>query len=227
LAVRRFVGRLLTTAQVPDDLRPGQILQVDARTIVTPEVRDQLTSRRIRWERRVEGEQGPAADTSQAVASRSVSAADTDPRERPLGLLPSLQVWWHEHGARSLSPVDRPTKWSWLSRLDARLSSEVQVVAGGQAVAAAVAGALAAVDLEDPGPTHLVISRQPWDVQRYLAMEHGQFAWCLTGVGPRSWEEVRAAAPAVLLAAPPLTSWLVRRWVAVVTFGRSPETRGR
>jgi len=208
--VHVFNGRLLTMAQLPNDLQVGQSLRVRAKTIVTPEVRDQLKTWGVRLEKWNENTTPePTRSQDRALAGTKVDHATPSA---------ALQVWWHRAAGRPRAMPEPQRAWPWLGKLDPRLATEVQGMDCGRQLAAAVALAVSQPGPRGRGPTQLVLSERPWEVQRHLATEHRLFAWCLTGVGPLSWEQVREAAPAVLLSSPPLTSWLVRRWLALVPY---------
>lgn len=220
---RNYWGRLLTMSELPSDLLAGQVLRVAAGTVVTPEVRDALRQRQVRLQLggdlTVTGGTTPsdavgmnAAEGQRAVG---VSAALTSANGRP------LQVWWHGTEGMALTVGPETARLSgssmaWLGRLDARLNGALRAVAESRSLADQVAEQIAVAGEQWSGPTQLVFSQRPWEIQRELAQRHGVFAWCVASAGPVGWEQARTADASLLLCSPPLTSWIVRRWLALV-----------
>jgi len=206
--LRTYAGRLLTMAGVPSDLVAGQVLQVETRTVVTPEVRDYLRRQRVELLR---GAGGPAANTRSSVVAEA--AVDGDGR--------TLQVWWH---GTLESPFQTATRGSstrgsstrWLGQIDPRVEGQLLAVACSRELADQVVTQMQAAAGQWSGPTQLVMSPRPWEVQRELAERHGAFAWCVMSSGPLGWEQAQSSAAKVLVALPPLTSWIVRRWLTLV-----------
>jgi hypothetical protein len=195
--VRSFAGRLLAMADLPRDLLAGQVLQVGPKTIVTPEVRDHLRKWQVKLERVTIAAAAKGSLTSEVAAS-------------------AWQIWWHTSNNRTAPSRVRPASQSWLGQFDPRLVREVRQVACSQQLADDVATGLVGQDQPSRGPTQLVLSDRPWEIQRRLASKHGVFSWHVPPGGTQVWEQAREAAPAVLLCSPPLTSWIVRQWVALL-----------
>lgn len=196
---RSFAGRLLAMASLPQDLRAGQVLQVGQKTIVTPEVRDHLR----KWQVKLERVTNVVATANMPIVSESVS-----PR--------ALQIWWQLGTKGSAQSSARQSVASWMGQIDSRIAKEVRHVACSQQLADELAAVFVGSDQSLRGPTQLVLSDRPWEVQRRLATKHGVFSWNMPSGGTQVWEQAREAAPQVLLCSPPLTSWIVRQWVALL-----------
>jgi len=206
--LRTYAGRLLTMAGVPSDLVAGQVLQVETRTVVTPEVRDYLRRQRVELQR---GVGGAAANNRSSVVAEAAVGGDGR----------TLQVWWH---GTLESPFQTATRGSstrgsstrWLGQIDPRVEGQLLAVACSRELADQVVTQMHAAAGQWSGPTQLVMSPRPWEVQRELAERHGAFAWCVMSSGPLGWEQAQSSAAKVLVALPPLTSWIVRRWLTLV-----------
>lgn len=196
--VRPFAGRLLAMAGLPRDLHAGQVLQVGAKTIVTPEVRDHLRKWQVKLERVTSG-----------VAAKGSFATDS-------AAPPVWQIWWHARTDSEAQASVRQASQQWLGQLDPRLAREVRRVVCSHQLADEVAVGLVGQDQSSRGPSQLVFSDRPWEIQRRLASKHGVFSWNVPPGGTQVWEQAREAAPTVLLCSPPLTSWIVRQWVALL-----------
>lgn len=196
---RSFAGRLLAMASLPNDLRAGQVLQVGTKTIVTPEVRDHLRKWQVKLER--------VTSVVTTAKMPSVSAIDS-PR--------ALQIWWQLGTIGSAQSSARQPAASWMGQIDSRIAKEVRQVACSQQLADELATVFAGSDQSVRGPSQLVFSDRPWEIQRRLASKHGVFSWHVPPGGTQVWEQAREAAPQVLLCSPPLTSWIVRQWVALL-----------
>ncbi|MDP1560494.1 MAG: hypothetical protein Q8M16_03765 [Pirellulaceae bacterium] len=197
--LRSFAGRLLAMASLPQDLRAGQVLQVGQKTIVTPEVRDHLR----KWQVKLERVTSAVATANTPIVSESVSPW-------------ALQIWWQLGTKLSAQSSARQPVASWMGQIDSRIAKDVRQVACSQKLADELAAVLASNDQSLRGPTQLVLSDRPWEVQRRLATKHGVFSWNMPPGGTQVWEQAREAAPQVLLCSPPLTSWIVRQWVALL-----------
>lgn len=197
--VRSFAGRLLAMASLPPDLRAGQVLQVGPKTIVTPEVRDHLR----KWQVKLERVTTVAASANTPVVSEFVS--------------PMVWQIWQQMGTKSSGPsYARQPVARWMGQIDSRIAKEVRQVACSQQLADELAAGLVGPDQPARGPSQLVFSDRPWEIQRRLATKHGVFSWHVPPGGTQVWEQAREAAPQVLLCSPPLTSWIVRQWVALL-----------
>lgn len=197
--VRSFAGRVLAMASLPQDLQAGQVLQVGARTIVTPEVRDHLRKWQVQLERVA---MVPPTNHDLTIAQATPTVA--------------WQIWWHEDTKSSGQSSVRPLGGNWLEQIDPRIAREVRQVACSQQLADEVATKIGATKQSEFGPTQLVFSNQPWKIQRRLTIKHGVFSWHVPPGGTQVWKEAREAAPLVLLCSSPLTSWTVRRWAALL-----------
>ena len=197
--VRYVAGRLLAMANLPHDLRAGQVLQVGQKTIVTPEVRDHLRKWQVKLER-----------VTTAVASGNT------PVVTELGSPVQWQIW-QQMGAKSSAPsAAKRSVARWMEQIDSRIAQEVRQVACSQQLADELAAGLLGPDQPARGPSQLVLSDRPWEIQRRLASKHGVFSWHVPPGGTQVWDQAREAAPQVLLCSPPLTSWIVRQWVALL-----------
>lgn len=197
--VRSFAGRVLAMASLPQDLLAGHVLQVGTKTIVTPEVRDHLRKWQVQLER----------VANVATTSNSSRAATATPAGE-------WQIWWHDGTTSLVQSNVRQVGGNWLGQVDARIAKEVRKVACSHQLADELAARLLGVEQRGLGPTQLVFSNRPWEIQRRLATKHAVFSWHVPLGGTQVWELAREAAPPVLLCSPPLTSWIVRQWVSLL-----------
>ncbi len=201
--IRTYAGQLLTMAGLPSDLLPGQVLQVDTRTVVTPEVRDHLRRQQVGLQRGV----GVGVEIA---PSALVAGSPVGETRR------ALHVWWHGLLDTAGQSATRGSSTRWLGQIDPRVDGQLRAELSSRELADQVVTQMSVAVEQWSGPTQLVLSSRPWEVQRELAERHGTFAWCVMSGGPLGWEQAQSSAASVLVCAPPLTSWIVRRWLTLV-----------
>lgn len=201
--MRTYAGRLLTIAGLPRDLLAGQVLVVNERTVVTPEVRDYLRRQQVGLQRGV----GVGVEIAPSALVAGPAAGET-PR--------ALQVWWHGLMDAAALSATRGSSTRWLAQIDPRVEGQLRAVPSSRDLADQIVTPMSVAFEQWSGPTQLVLSPRPWEIQRELAERHGTFAWCVMSSGPLGWEQAQSSAASVLVCAPPLTSWIVRRWLTLV-----------
>lgn len=201
--MRTYAGRLLTMAGLPRDLLAGQVLVVKERTVVTPEVRDYLRRQQV-------GLQRGGGIGVEIAPSALVGAAGSGEASR------ALHVWWHGPSDAAGQSATRASSTRWLENIDPRVGGQLRAEPNSRELADQVVTHMSVAIEQWSGPTQLVLSPRPWEVQRDLAERHGTFAWCVMSGGPLGWEQAQSSAASVLVCVPPLTSWIVRRWLALV-----------
>jgi len=194
-ASTRFHGRLLTTAQLPSELVHGQVIEVDAKTIVTDEVQDRLRAMGVVLQR----SKSEAHSNSTKSETRTAVSSVIEPSQLTR---PCLQVWLHD--AENRSGVSSGSALPWLKGLDRRIVGQLRTVACVTQLAASLSDG-------QRESQHLVFSNQGWVLQKQLAQQHSVFSAMVMDLDQQHMDALSIASPRNVIMPLPATSWSVKR----------------